>query len=262
MTIGLLVTLFVIGFVGSFLSGMLGIGGAIINYPMLLFLPAALGVGAFNAHEVSSMIAVQVFIATLSGVYILRREKAIHPQLVAYMGSAILIGSFLGGYIGVRMPEYLVNLVYAVLATIAAVMMLIPKKALEDRPLEEVTFHRALASAVALLVGLSSGIVGAGGAFLLVPVMLTILKIPTRMTIATSIAITFLSSIGSVVGKLSSDHILLQPSLVLIVASLVAAPLGAKLSRSLNPRLLQAVLSVLIVGTTVKIWWDILFNRG
>jgi uncharacterized membrane protein YfcA len=151
-------------------------------------------------------------------------------------------------------------LVYAILATIAAVMMFIPKKGQEERPVEEVTFNRTLAVAAALVVGTASGIVGAGGAFLLVPVMLSVLKIPTRMTIATSLAITFISSIGAVGGKLMADHILLQPSLVLIVASLLAAPLGSKVSRLMNPRMLQAVLSVLIVGTTVKIWSDILMK--
>lgn len=260
MTIGLVITLFVIGFVGSFLSGMLGIGGAIINYPMLLFIPALVGAGSFTAHEVSGMIAVQVFFATLAGAYVLRKQKIIHVKLVGYMGTAIIIGSFAGGYGGMLLSGKIVNLVYAILTTIAAVMMLIPKKGMEDRPLEEVTFNRGIAVATALVVGIASGIVGAGGAFLLVPVMLSILKFPTRMTIATSLAITFISSIGAVVGKLAADHILFQPSLVLIVASLLAAPLGSRVSRLMNPRMLQAVLSVLIVGTTVKIWSDILMK--
>ena len=41
-TIAFLVLIFAIGFVGSFISGMVGIGGAIINYPMLLFIPSLL----------------------------------------------------------------------------------------------------------------------------------------------------------------------------------------------------------------------------
>lgn len=258
MKIELLMTLLAIGFMGSFLSGLLGIGGAIINYPLLLFLPTWLGVGMFTAHEVSGLIAMQVFVATLSGVVVLRKQKLIHPQLVAYMGAAIMLGSFLGGYGGMFLSGSTVNLVYAILASLAAVMMLIPKKGLvEDRPVEEVSFSRIGALLAALIVGVSSGIVGAGGSFLLVPVMLTMLKIPTRMTIASSLAITFLSSIGTLVGKVTADHILWAPALVLVVASLVAAPLGTMVGRKVNPRLLQGILAVLIMGTTVKIWFDV-----
>ncbi|TCP57905.1 hypothetical protein EV586_102352 [Tumebacillus sp. BK434] len=258
MEIGLIITLFLIGFAGAFLSGMLGIGGAIINYPLLLFLPALLGVGAFTAHEVSGMVAVQVLTATFAGAMMLRKEKVIHVKLVLCMGTAILIGSFAGGYGGMLLPGTAVNLVYAVLATLAAVMMLLPQRGCIERPLKQVEFNRGLAAGAALLVGAASGIVGAGGAFLLVPVMLKILKIPIRVTIASSLAITFLSSIGSVAGKLASGPILLEPTLVLVAASVLAAPLGTRFGRQVNPRLLQAILSLLIVGTTLKIWSDLL----
>ena len=59
-----IVTLFLIGFVGSFISGMVGIGGSIIKYPMLLYIPPLLGMAAFTAHEVSGISAIQVFFAT------------------------------------------------------------------------------------------------------------------------------------------------------------------------------------------------------
>ena len=260
MSVSLMVTLFLIGIAGSFLSGLLGIGGAIINYPMVLFIPPLLGVGSFTAHEVSGMIAVQVLFATLSGVLALRREKLIHYRLVAYMGTSIVVGSFIGGFGSGLLTSSEVNCVYAVLATVAAVMMFMPKKGVLDVPTEDVRFNRVLAVTCALIVGTASGIVGAGGAFILVPIMLLILKIPIRMTIASSLAITFLSSIGSVGGKLLADHILIGPTTVIVIASILAAPIGAKVSRKTNPRLLQAVMSVLILGTTLKIWSNLLWK--
>ena len=63
----LVVLLFIIGFIGSFISGMVGIGGAIINYPMILYIPVLLGFTGYTAHEVSGITAVQVFFATLQG---------------------------------------------------------------------------------------------------------------------------------------------------------------------------------------------------
>ncbi len=40
MDIAFITTLFIIGFIGAFISGMIGIGGAVINYPMLLYIPS------------------------------------------------------------------------------------------------------------------------------------------------------------------------------------------------------------------------------
>ena len=83
---GLIVTIFFIGFVGSFISGMLGIGGAIINYPLLLYIPAILGVAHFSAHEVSGITAIQVFFATIGGVWAYRKGGYLNKTLIGFMG--------------------------------------------------------------------------------------------------------------------------------------------------------------------------------
>lgn len=258
MTVSLIVTLFLIGLFGSFISGLLGIGGSIINYPMLLFIPHALGYMTYTPHQVSGINAIQVFFATLSGALALRKEKVINYRLVAYMGVAIIIGSFTGGYGGKFLSGDAINLVYGILAVVAAVMMFVPRKGLDDVPFHEVTFNRTLAVISAVIVGTLSGIVGAAGAFILVPVMLLILKIPTRITIASSLAITFISSIGATVGKVMAGDILLWPSLIMVIASIIIAPIGAKLSTRVNIKYLHIILSVVILGTAVKIWLDIL----
>src|SRR5699024_7928475 len=92
----------------------------------------------------------------------------------------------------------------------------VPKKGREVEPGEQVGFNKWLAAILALVVGVSAGIVGAGGAFLLVPIMLVVLKIPTRMTIATSLSVAFISSIGSTIGKIATDQVLLWPAAVMI----------------------------------------------
>ena len=194
MDIGIIVTIFFIGLIGSFISGMLGIGGSIINFPMLLYIPSALGIAQFTAHEVSGITAIQVFFATIGGVYAYRKGEFLNKKLIAYMGASILIGSFFGGLGSTQMPESGINFVYGILAITAVIMMLIPKKRLDDKPIGQIRFNKWLAALLALIVGVGAGIVGAGGAFLLVPIMLTVLKIPTRMTIASSLAITLISS--------------------------------------------------------------------
>ncbi|QJC54437.1 sulfite exporter TauE/SafE family protein [Paenibacillus albicereus] len=256
MSLGFVVTLFLIGFVGSLVSGMVGIGGSIIKYPMLLYIPPLLGYAAYSAHEVSGISAVQVLFATIGGVWAYRKGGYLNGPLIGYMGTAILAGSFIGGFGSGAMSEQAINIVYGILASIAAVMMFFPKRGSEDLPLNEVRFNRPLAAALALAVGIGSGIVGAAGAFLLVPIMLVVLRIPTRMTIASSLAITFISSIGSTAGKVSTGQVDYAAAAVMVVASLIASPLGAALGKRMNTKLLQLILALLIVATAIKIWID------
>lgn len=258
MDIAFIITIFLIGFIGSYISGMLGIGGSIIKYPMLLYIPPLLGVASFTAHEVSGISAIQVFFATIGGVWTYRKGGYLNKPLIISMGISILIGSFIGGYGSKLMPENGINLVYGILALIAAVMMFIPKKGLDDIPFDQVKFNKWLAAALALIVGIGAGIVGAAGAFLLVPIMLTVLKIPTRMTIASSLAITLISSIGATVGKVTTGQIDYFPALIMVVASLIASPLGAMAGKKMNTKVLQIILAMLIFATAVKIWFDIL----
>jgi uncharacterized protein len=253
-----IITIFLIGFIGSYISGMLGIGGSIIKYPMLLYIPPLFGLVAFSAHEVSGISAVQVFFATIGGVWAYRKGGYLNKTLILYMGISILVGSFVGGFGSKYMSEGGINVVYGVLALIAAIMMFIPKKNVDDVPFDQVSFNKWLAAILAFIVGLGAGIVGAAGAFLLVPIMLVVLKIPTRMTIASSLAITFISSIGSTVGKITTGQIEYVPAVIMIVASLIASPLGAIAGKKMNTKVLQIILAILIAGTAVKIWMDIL----
>lgn len=252
-----MIVIFLIGFVGSFISGMVGIGGAIINYPMILYIPVLLGFTGYTAHEVSGITAIQVFFATFAGIWVYRKSGYINKTLVLYMGTSILVGSFVGSLGSRVLDAGQVNIVYAILATIAAIMMFIPKKNRSELPLEELTYNKGLASMLAFIVGASSGIVGAGGAFLLVPIMLVILKIPTHMTIATSLAITLISSIGITAGKVTTGQVVVLPSIMIAIASLIASPLGASVGKRLNQKVLQWILAILIVSTSIKIWMDI-----
>lgn len=253
-----ILTLFAIGFIGSFISGMVGIGGSIIKYPMLLYIPPAFGFMVFSAQEVSAISAVQVFFATFAGIFAYRKGGLINKRLVLYMGIPIVVGSFIGGYGSKFLPDSYINLTYAVLALIAAIMMFLPKKGDENIDYKQLSFNGSIASISALIVGVLSGIVGAAGAFIIIPIMLVILKIPTRVAIASSLAITFMASIGSTAGKVMGGHMLLIPSIVMVIASVVASPIGAKMGQKINTKILQWMLALLITGTVIKIWLDIL----
>lgn len=264
MDILLLIIMIVLGLIGSFFSGLLGIGGAIINYPLLLYVPPLFGAAHFSAHEVSSISMFQVFFASLAGVLAFQKRSkgkmgpsVVHKGLVVYMGISILAGSLIGGYISGMLQGDVINLIYGILAVLAIILMLIPRKG-SDEYKENLHFNRVIAVVSAFIVGIVSGIVGAGGAFILIPIMLTLLKIPTRTTIASSLAIVFISAIGGVIGKLTGGHIPLWPTLFTVVGSLIGAPLGSKVSSKINVKVLRSGLVMLIVLTAVKVWSTIL----
>lgn len=115
-----------------------------------------------------------------------------------------------------------------------------------------------IASTLSFIVGVSSGIVGAAGSFLLVPIMLVVLKLPTRVTIATSLAITFISSIGSTVGKIATAQVLYGPVIVMVIASIIASPVGAKLGQKMNTKILHWILAILILLSSIQIWINLI----
>lgn len=258
MSFTFIIVIFLIGFVGSFISGMVGVGGSIIKYPMLLYLPPLFGLASFTAHEVSGISAIQVFFASLSGMLAFKKGGYLNKSLIFYMGFSILLGSLIGSFASSLFSEEGVNIVYGILAFIAAVLMFIPTKEV-DGPLENVSFNKPLAAILSFIVGIGGGIVGAAGGFLLVPILLIVLKIPTRMTIATSLAVTFISSIGGTVGKIATNQIDYFPALIMVIASVIAAPLGAQVSKKLNTKILKIILAMLITATAIKTWLDILF---
>src|SRR5699024_10239348 len=202
MTVSIIFTVLIVACIGSFLSGMLGIGGAIVNYSLLLLVPKLLGFEGFTAHEVSVIVAVQIFFSALSGVLSFRIDGYLNKSLVMTMGISVLISSFIGGYFSHFLSDNIINITYGILALLAAILMMIPAPENDIHKRASLQYNKILAVLFSILIGLGAGVVGAGGAFLLVPVMITILKIPTRVTIATSLGVTFISSIGTTLGKI------------------------------------------------------------
>src|SRR5690606_10933917 len=125
------------------------------------YIPPMLGLVAFSAHEVSRISAVQVLFASIAGIWSYRKGGYLNKSLIITMGSAILAGSLVGSLGSSYLSEDAVNLVYGLLATIAAIMMFVPKKQIDEQPFDQVTFNKAMAASLALIVGIGSGIVGA-----------------------------------------------------------------------------------------------------
>src|SRR5690625_5396791 len=98
MALDLIIVLFLIGFIGSFISGMVGIGGSVIKYPLLLYVPPLLGVGLFTAAEVAGLSAIQVFFATIGGVWAFRKGGYLNKSLILMIGFSVFVVSFFGSF--------------------------------------------------------------------------------------------------------------------------------------------------------------------
>jgi uncharacterized membrane protein YfcA len=120
------------------------------------------------------------------------------------------------------------------------------------------TFSRLRVGAVACTVGLAAGLVGAGGGFLLVPLLLVIADIPIRVTIGSSLAITALAAISGFTGKLVTEQIPLAPTLAVVAGAIPGARFGAAMSRRLPPFGLRVALFAFVTLTAIKVWADLL----
>jgi len=232
-----LVVLVVLGLVGGVLSGLLGLGGSIIMVPLLLFVPQALGIGVYDMKVVAAMSTVQVFFSALSGVFVHRRQGNVSRSVVLVMGVSAAVSGFIGAYASKFLSAQVLLLVFAGISTIAIFLMFIPAKRDEwlGSP-DEVPFRRPVAIAVSIAIGILGGAIGAPGAFIFVPLMIYVLKIPTRITLGSTLAIVLLTSLAGVLGKFATGQVPWGLSLALVLGSIPGAQLGARFSTSPDPQ--------------------------
>ena len=261
MSVAFVVILLLLGGAGAFVAGLLGVGGAIVMIPLLLYVPPLLDVGSLDVKSVTGVTMVQVFVAALSGVLAHRRARALHSELAVVGGVAMALGSLTGALVSKHVPAALILVVFALMATTAAGLVVVRMEALE-KPVfaAEVRFSRWRAALVCLIVGIGAGLVGAGGAFLLVPLLVTAVGIPLRITIGSSLGITALAATAGLVGKLATAQVPWLPAIAVAAGALPGAQLGAYVSRRLPARTLKTALFVVVVATAIGVWWDVLFR--
>lgn len=253
--------LFVLGMVGAFVSGLTGVGGAIVMIPLLLYVPPLLGVGQLDVKAVAAITMVQVFVAAVSGVIAHGRHRVVNRRLAATGGLAMAAGSLTGAVASEWMRDSWLLVVFALMVTAALVLMLMPTPPPDvTAPAGEREYNRTLTASVAGGVGLAAGLVGAGGAFLLVPLLLVVVGVPIRVTIGSSLAMTALAATAGVIGKLVTGQVPLGSALIVALGAVPGAQLGALASRRLAGGALKGILFVVIVLTGVRVWWHVLFE--
>jgi hypothetical protein len=258
----LLITLVLLGLGGGFLSGLLGLGGAIFMIPLLLYVPSLLGVGALNMKTVAAVSMVQVLSASVSGVIVHWRHQFVSRRLVLYMGGGMVAGSLTGSVLSKYTESGFLLAVFATMAVIAAVMMFVPRKEFgEAIPAEQVEFHKTAAAFVGLTVGIFGGMVGAPGAFILIPIMIYLLNIPTRVTIGSTLGIVLLGAFFGMLGKFATGQIDWPMAAALVVGTVPGAQLGGRVSKRVQTRNLRLLIALIIAATGLRMWYQVLTGR-
>ncbi len=259
MNTSFLGTLVALGLGGGFLSGLLGLGGAIFMIPLLLYVPPLLGVGQFDMKQVAAISMVQVLSASLTGVIVHNKNKFVSKSLLIYMGLCNAIGNLAGSFYSQHTKSSFLLAIFATMAVIAAVAMFVPKREQgKGVTPDELEYNKPLAMVFSLAIGVFGGMVGAPGAFLYIPVMIYLLNIPTRIVIGSTLGIVFFGAVAGTIGKMATGQIVWPAALALVVGTVPGAQFGGGVSKRVNTKYLRIAIAVIIAITGIKMWSQVM----
>jgi uncharacterized membrane protein YfcA len=258
MDVALYLFLALVGLSVGFLSGLLGIGGGIVMFPLLLYVPPLLGLGSIDVKSITGLTMAQGFFSALTAMFFYHKNALVNRSLVLTLGSSLFLSSLLGALVSKQVPDGPLLLVFGTLALTAAVMMLIPRSYVQDELTEDrVVYHKPTAIVIGMALGFSIGLVGQGGAFILIPMMLYVLKIPLRVALGSTLAIGLFSSSAGLIGKVATSQVPYLMALPLVLGAIPAARWGSIVGKRTKTQFLRWLLAALILATAIKVWSSI-----
>ncbi|MEW6220568.1 MAG: sulfite exporter TauE/SafE family protein [Thermodesulfobacteriota bacterium] len=278
-----------LGLMVGLLSGLFGVGGGFLMTPLLMMIGIPPTIAA--ATDANQIVA-----ASSSGMFSHWRLGNVDYK----MGILLLVGGFLGGAGGVQLikmlkatggADFLIKMTYVVMLGVVGTFMffesLIALRKAKANPshgkgrqgggksggllgrLPAQTFfdksgvtHSALVPVgLGGFVGVLAAIMGVGGGFLMVPVMIYLLRIPMHVVVGTSlfqilftcIEVTFLQAVMNH----TVDFLL---AILLLVGSVFGAQIGTILGRKLHGDQLKILLSVIVLAVTVKLVFELILQ--
>ena len=250
----LLIELALLGLCTGFLAGLLGLGGGMMMVPFLTILLTARGYPEASIVKIAVATSLATICFTsLSSVRAHHRRGAVLWHVAAVLAPGILVGSLLGSQIAAALPAQTLGIVFAAFVAFSATQMLLNRKPKPSRTLP----GRAGMFGVGNGIGMLSSLVGAGGAFVSVPFMAWC-NVPIHNAVATSSALGFPIALAGTVGYLLAGWslpampagvigYLFWPGLVVLsVASMVTAPLGARVAHSMDIAPLKRAFAVVL----------------
>ncbi len=269
------------GLVGV-LSGMFGVGGGFLMTPLLFFIgiPPAVAVATQGTQIVAS---------SLSGVLAHLRRKTVDLR----MGTVLLIGGLFGAALGVVVFNYLkamgqvdllVKLCYVLfLGVVGALMFFESLRAIRRSrrtggvPLRRKhTWVHSLPFKmkfrvsglyisvippllVGVLVGILAAIMGVGGGFIMVPAMIYLLGMPTKVVVGTSLfQIIFVSAFTTMLHATTNFTVDIALAVLLLIGGVIGAQIGTRIGVKMKAEQLRIWLAVMVLVVSGKLAIDLL----
>ena len=273
------------GLVGI-LSGMFGVGGGFLMTPLLFFIgiPPAVAV----ATEANQIVA-----SSFSGVLAHLRRRTVDLK----MGTVLLIGGLAGAAIGlvifnalreIGQVDLLVRLSYVVFLGIVGGLMFVeslralrrsarvgpsqPAKRRQRGWVQALPFRMRFRTSglyisvippllVGLLVGILAAIMGVGGGFIMVPAMIYVLGMPTKVVIGTSLfQIIFVTGFTTLLHATTNQTVDVMLAVLLLIGGVVGAQVGTRLGTRLRAEQLRVLLAALVLAVCGKLALDLLLT--
>ena len=246
----LLLQLAVLGVGTGFLAGLLGIGGGMVLVPFITLILSHRGVPADLAVKMAIATSMATIIFTsISSVRAHHKRGAVRWDLVRGLAPGIVIGAMIAslGVFALLKGSWLA-LIFGVFVAFSATQMFRNKKPAPSRGMPGVAGQLGAGG----FIGFLSGLVGAGGGFISVPFMAWC-NVPMHSAVATSAALGFPIALTNVAGYVISGqsarglppasfgYIWLPGLLIIAVASVLTAPMGARAAHALPVALLKKV---------------------
>lgn len=259
MSTGLFTTLLTLAGIAGFGAGFIGLGGGILLFPLLLYLPPFLGLEALDAKTVAALVISQVFFAGVIGGAAHWRKGRVHKKLTLLGAVSSAIGAFIGGVGSKWVSEWFLLLLFGIVVLIAGAVMFLPGPSAqrEETAADQIRIPSISLCVLSFFVGVVVGLLGAGN-FLFVPLLIYVLKIPTRITIGSSLAIHVLNGFAGFTGKLITGQVPFLMTLAIIIGASVGAIAGEKSHSRVSPKALRYVYAGVIAVVALRIWVTLL----
>lgn len=270
------------GLVG-FLSGMFGVGGGFLITPLLMLIGVPSGVAVATGAN-------QVVASSISGVLAQFKRRAVDMRMGTVLTCGGLAGSTFGGWVFDLMgrlgqTDLFVQLSYVLFLGLVGSMMLVESvnslrrtgKPAVKRGHVHAAVHRMpfkvkfRASGlyisvippilVGFAVGFLSAIMGVGGGFIMVPAMIYLLGMPTKVVVGTSLfQITFVTAYTTLVHAVTHHTVDMMLALLLILGGVIGAQIGTKVGTRLKAEQMRILLSLMVLAVAVKIGFDLVLT--
>lgn len=261
------VLLALVGFVGGAFGSMVGLGGGIFIIPALVLF---LDVPVHNAIA-ASLLAVVATSTTAAAAYL--KQDLTNIRLGITLETATVTGALAGGVVGAALSKTALSAIFGGVMIVVAVYMAVKQRVVrppatepeqvgllgdsytECRTGEAVCYRvRRLPAGLgaSLVAGVVSGLLGVGGGFLKVPVMVVAMKVPVRAAVATSssmIGVTACTSALVYFAKGLVDPVVTVP---IVLGVTIGAYLGSKLSMRVKSSVLTVILAIVLFALAVQ----------